>query len=64
METVISMETWLHFPVIKILICLEKPNCVVLTEHGILLNQSVKVSVCSSSITDKEKCFLRGRSRP
>ena len=45
METAISMETGLHFPVIKILICLEKPNCVVLAEHGILLNQSVKVSV-------------------
>ena len=54
METVFSMETGSHFPVIKILIYLGKPNCVVLAEHGILLNQSVKVSVCSSSITDKE----------
>ena len=54
METAFSMETGLHFPVIKILIYLGKPNCVVLAEHGILLNQRVKVSVCSSSITDKE----------
>ena len=54
METAFSMETGLHFPVIEILIYLGKPNCVVLAEHGILLNQSVKVSVCSSSITDKE----------
>ena len=45
LETAISMETGLHFSVIKILICLEKPNCVVLAEHGILLNQSVKVSI-------------------
>ena len=45
METVISMETGLHFPVIKILIYLENPNCIVLAEHGILLYQSVKVSV-------------------
>ena len=45
METVTSMETWLHFPVIKILIYLGMPNCVVLAEHGILLYQSVKVSV-------------------
>ena len=45
METAFSMETGLHFPVIKILICLEKPNCVVFAEHGILLYQSVKVSV-------------------
>ena len=45
METVISMETGLHFPVMKILTCLEKPNCVVSAEHGILTYQSVKVSV-------------------
>ena len=45
METAFSMETGLHFLVIEILICLEKLNCVVLAEHGILLNQSVKVSV-------------------
>ena len=45
METVISMETRLHFPVIKILIYLGKPNYVVFAEHGILLYQSVKVSI-------------------
>ena len=45
METVISMETGLHFPVIKILSYLGTPNCVVLAEHGIPLYQSVKVSV-------------------
>ena len=45
METVISMETGLHFPVIKILSYLGMPNCVVLAEHGIPLYQSVKVSV-------------------
>ena len=55
LETAISMETGLHFSVIKILICLEKPNCVVLAEHGILLNQSVKVSIPLSRCLVKKK---------